>query len=65
MDNISGIGLYADNVFLNGSLITKSSTGNNAGVNTISGITAKKFGNTDNSPIIFWAGAMNTEEVSI
>jgi hypothetical protein len=64
-NNYSGYGLYSDNVYLNGSLITKSTTGKVAGVNTISGITGELsiVGNT--SPIIFWAGADNNTEFSI
>ena len=39
----SGYGLYADNVYLNGSLTTKSSNGSYAGVNTTSGVSANIF----------------------
>ena len=59
----SGYGLYADNVYLKGSLTTESSGTNTsyAGVNTLSAVEANIFKNfTDNSNIIFWAGAPNT-----
>lgn len=54
---LSGVGLYADNVFLNGSLTTQINAGSYAGINTISGQTANKFENQDTSKIVFWAGA--------
>lgn len=59
-----GIGLYADNVFLNGSLTTiinSDSFGNKtyAGVNTINSVEAEVFEN-DNSKIVFWAGSTGT-----
>jgi hypothetical protein len=64
-DGVSGIGLYADNVFLEGSLTTqvKSDSGNSyAGINTLSQAEALVF-DEDNSKIIFWAGAeKNTAE---
>jgi hypothetical protein len=56
-----GYGLYADNVYLNGSLTTKSSdTGKYAGVNTLSGIQGATDIIGTNSNIIFWAGANGT-----
>ena len=62
---MQGYGLYCDNVYLNGSLITTSATGMTAGVNTTSGIKGDidKVGST--SPIIFWAGAEDTSEMAI
>lgn len=65
--NYSGYGLYADNVFLNGSLTTKTGEGSYAGVNTLNGVTATAFDEQfkkkevpegpDKSKIVFWAGA--------
>ena len=40
---ISGIGLYADNVYLNGTLTTKVQENSYAGVNTLSGTNAEFF----------------------
>lgn len=56
----TGIGLYADNVFLNGTLTTKIGNNVYAGVNTTNGATAKKFGEQDESKIVFWAGSEGT-----
>jgi hypothetical protein len=56
LDN-KGYGLYADNVYLNGSLTTKSSTGKIAGVNTTSNVFGDKALVGSDSPIIFWAGS--------
>lgn len=63
----TGYGLYADNVFLNGSLTTKVGENSYAGVNTLNGTKAIAFGEnyegkelpkeTDESKIVFWAGA--------
>jgi hypothetical protein len=72
---VSGYGLYAENVYLKGSLTTVSS-GNSisyAGINTTSGVKATIFESTsvggssinDNSAIIFWAGAGGTGEEHI
>lgn len=65
IEGASGIGLYAENVFLNGTLTTKVGEGNYAGVNTISGARASKFGETDQSKIVFWAGSDSTDQKSI
>lgn len=62
----SGYGLYSDNVYLNGSLTTKSDTGTYAGVNTSTGVNANIFSKfNDGSKIIFWAGASSAETASI
>ena len=63
----SGYGLYADNVFLNGSLTTKVGQNSYAGVNTLNGVHATAFKEEfekketpegiDESRIVFWAGA--------
>lgn len=63
----SGHGLYADNVYLNGSLTTKVGENSYAGVNTLNGASALVFATdykgkdvpeeTDTSKIVFWAGA--------
>lgn len=63
--NITGIGLYADNVFLNGSLTTKVGTESFAGVNTIGEATANKFGTNDQSRIVFWAGSASSSNSDI
>ena len=65
--NYSGYGLYADNVFLNGSLTTKVGENSYAGVNTLNGVSATAFSEgfekkeaptgADTSKIVFWAGA--------
>lgn len=56
----TGIGLYADNVFLNGTLTTKIGNNVYAGVNTVNGATAEKFEDQDQSKIVFWAGSEGT-----
>ena len=63
--NITGLGLYADNVFLNGSLTTKVDNDSYAGINTIGEATATVFGNKDNSRIIFWAGSASSTNIDI
>jgi hypothetical protein len=72
---LSGYGLYADNVFLNGSLTTQIDKENYAGVNTLNGVHATVFGETfekndtpietDASKIVFWAGASSKEDEDI
>lgn len=62
---LSGLGLYADNVFLNGSLTTKVRDNSYAGINTIGEATATAFGNKDNSRIIFWAGSASSSNIDI
>lgn len=61
---ISGYGLYADNVYLNGALTTKVGSGElatYAGINTLSGVAFNKDeNNLDNSKVIFWAGSEST-----
>ena len=61
----SGIGLYADNVFLNGSLTTKVDDDSYAGINTIGEATATVFDNKDKSRIIFWAGSASSSNIDI
>lgn len=68
-NGVSGYGLYADNVVLNGSLTTiiGSATSANhtyAGVNTLSPIQAIKF-EDDDSNIVFWAGSAGTQAQDI
>lgn len=68
-----GVGLYADNVILNGSLVTQLKEGNGlsyAGINTTSGAKATIFAekeafNNDDSNIVFWAGSDSDSETSI
>lgn len=71
-ENISGYGLYGENVFLTGSLTTRYASTENfkyAGVNTLTGAIATIFekGNyfpdellPENDKIIFWAGSEST-----
>lgn len=63
--NITGLGLYADNVFLNGSLTTKVDDDSYAGINTIGEATATVFDNKDRSRIIFWAGSASSSNIDI
>ena len=59
---MTGFGLYSDNVYLRGSLISQSSSGVNAGINTNSQI----YTNDENSErIILWAGAEGKEDNDI
>ena len=69
-NGVSGYGLYADNVVLNGSLTTiitntTSQTYTYAGVNTLSPVQATKFDN-DSTNVVFWAGSAGTgaQEIS-
>ena len=64
-NNISGFGLYADTVYLNGSLTTKAKNNTYAGVNTLNGVSATIFKEEDKTNIIFWAGAANNSVSSI
>lgn len=64
--NIKGYGLYGENVYLTGSLTTETSTTSYAGVNTLNGVTANIFDSitnltSDNSKIVFWAGANESQ----
>lgn len=61
--NYSGHGLYADNVYLNGSLITTSTSNLIAGVNTITGRVGDIEVVGSSSPIIFWAGAKTLDDI--
>ena len=61
----SGHGLYADNVYLNGSLTTKSTAGKYAGVNTLNGVTANSEIDPSQSNIIFWAGAVDSSDAAV
>lgn len=63
--NITGLGLYADNVFLNGSLTTKVDEDSYAGINTIGEAIATVFGDKDQSRIIFWAGSASSSNLDI
>ena len=62
IEGLSGYGLYADNVYLKGSLTTATMDDGNgatyAGINTLSGIPfIQDTRGKDTSKIIFWAGA--------
>lgn len=64
-ENIKGLGLYADNVFLNGSLTTKVDQDSYAGVNTIGEANAIVFEDNDKSRIVFWAGSASSSNIDI
>lgn len=57
--DISGYGLYADNVYLNGSLITRDVDNGYCGINTLSDVQFSKNPDLDISPIVFWGGALD------
>lgn len=63
-NDYKGYGLYADNVYLNGSLTTKVKEASYAGINTLDGVNATVFEN-DKTRIVFWAGAESTEKEAI
>ena len=66
--NRTGYGLYSDNVYLNGSLTTKTIDSSYAGINTLNGYKAtifKEEGFEDESPIVFWAGSTDESENAI
>ena len=70
-----GYGLYADTVYLNGSLTTKVGENSYAGVNTLNKVSAIAFatdykGKTvpqeiDTSKIVFWAGADSVSDDAV
>lgn len=65
--NLSGYGLYSNNVYLTGSLTTRLNGADGdtyAGINTLNSAPASKFGD-DVSNIVFWAGAqgINTTDI--
>lgn len=69
-----GTGLYAENVFLKGTLTTQTNSNNYAGINTLSKIKFNKFIEDEkredaninyNSNIVFWAGSNGVEESNI
>jgi hypothetical protein len=68
-----GTGLFAENVFLKGSLITKVGEGSYAGINTLNGAQATVFEQKgigskegyDKSKIVIWAGAKNNKDEDI
>ncbi len=66
---LRGFGLYGENVYLTGSLITKTATESGhqsyAGVNTLDGVKNISFGTNDTSEIIFWAGAKDSTPEAI
>lgn len=70
IDAISGLGwgLYCDNAYLNGSLITAGGI-KYAGINTLSDVTFRQHPagavEPDNSKIIFWGGAEDLTEEGI
>ena len=68
-----GTGLFAENVFLKGSLITEVEENSYAGINTLNGARATIFEQKginseegyDTSKIVIWAGARNNEDIGI
>jgi hypothetical protein len=64
MPGISGYGLYSDNVYLKGTLVTQSGNGY-TGINTTSGYTATVFGTEDKGRIVIWAGEPGTSEDNV
>lgn len=69
INNVNGYGLYGSNVYLTGSLTTQVQSTNNpsyAGINTLNGASAVKFGSEDNSKIVFWAGSegINNDQIA-
>ena len=65
IQNVSGFGLYSDNVFLKGTLTTKTGADTYAGINTLSGVLSNKARFTTQGKIVIWAGASNFDESSI
>ena len=61
--NYTGHGLYADNVYLNGSLVTQTAEKSYAGINTLTGVLGKPERVGSNKPIILWAGASNLDSI--
>lgn len=63
-EHTSGIGLYCDNVFLEGALVTTAETGRYAGINTLNPTQSSEFKDSeDDSRVILWAGASNLSDV--
>lgn len=70
LKGVTGFGLYADNVYLKGSLTTKISSDQSqlyAGINTKSNVNFNLENNPtkDNSFIVFWGGAKSQDEADI
>ena len=69
LNRIEGYGLYADNVFLNGSLVTKGLEDGYAGINTASSISFQQWPknkeNPDTSNIIMWGGAKSQADADV
>lgn len=67
-DSNAGYGLYADNVYLNGRLVAKSSNGTNAGINSASTIYETEMHKDDgviSDPVVLWAGASSYDSEGI
>lgn len=59
-------GLFAKNVYLQGALVTQTKeNGSYAGINTLSNVKANKFGESDKSNIVFWAGSDSKTDAKI
>lgn len=65
LTDIKGYGLYADNVYLNGSLIAKNLDSGYCGINTLSKVEFTKKPEIDISPIIFWGGSQSKSSTEI
>ena len=66
IEEAKGIGLFAENVFLNGTLSTQVDAQSYAGVNTLDGAQFTKIEEPDGqSKIVFWAGAKDNSNPAI
>lgn len=67
--SLVGFGLYSENVYLMGALTTKFDSSSNvakyAGINTLNGAEANKFGQDDTSKIVFWAGSASSAKEAV
>lgn len=63
-ENYKGYGLYGNNVYLTGSLVTNIGE-TYSGINTLNGVVANIFGTFDQSEIVFWAGSASSKETDI
>ena len=64
-NSCSGLGLYADNVFLKGSLTTRTEKNSYAGINTNTSVKPKLNQLNDETKIVFWAGASSSSSEDI
>ena len=69
---VEGYGLYSDNVYLNGSLMTKNGQGSFAGINTFKTVDfnygvwgGTNIDNYTNEKIVFWGGSNSLDDNAI